>query len=313
MTKRDERKATTYWVRGWLIFFIVALLVSGLTAFPLETELRWGSDLLRASPAAQLLPDLVAWFELIRDALIATNNDYPYLAYGTDWLAFAHIVIAIAFIGPLRDPVRNIWIIQWGMIACIAVLPLALIAGSVRGIPVGWMLVDMSFGVFGIIPLLIVYRLIRKLERLELHTEQLFEADGGMDLLLRFLTNHMAFLWKGARYRIADSELGTTNGGAAVVTIESSALRLKIVADRRQLTIDIQSPHGPAKTWYSGDLVFHLLRKQSRPTALLDEELASFIRDHLGEIENSMSSAFWEATYRDLLIERKARSKEMWA
>lgn len=59
---------------------------------------------------------------------------------------------------------RNIWVIQWGMIACVAVIPLALIAGSVRGIPLGWMLLDMSFGVFGIVPLLIVYRLTRRLE-----------------------------------------------------------------------------------------------------------------------------------------------------
>ena len=54
------------------------------------------------------------------------------------------------------------------MIACIGVIPLALVAGSIRGIPLGWMLIDMSFGVIGIVPLLIVYRLIRRLEREEL-------------------------------------------------------------------------------------------------------------------------------------------------
>ena len=164
----NRRQSTLRWIQAWVIFFIVALVVSGVTAFPLETELRWGSELLRATGIPQLAPEFVAWIDTIRDALIATNDDYPFLAYGTDWLAFAHIVIAIAFIGPLRDPVRNIWIIQWGMIACVAVILLALIAGSVRGIPLGWMLIDMSFGIFGIIPLLIVHRLIRRLERLEL-------------------------------------------------------------------------------------------------------------------------------------------------
>lgn len=167
MTPRDERTTTLRWIRAWLIFFIAALVVSGVTAFPLETELRWGTDLLRSTSIPQFAPDFMAWIERVRDALIATNDDYPFLAYGTDWLAFAHLVIAIAFVGPLRDPVRNIWIIQWGMICCVAVIPLALIAGSVRGIPLGWMFVDMSFGVFGIIPLLIVHRLIRKLERLD--------------------------------------------------------------------------------------------------------------------------------------------------
>lgn len=156
---------TLRWIRLWLAFFIVALVVSGITAFPLEWELGIASDLLRASFVPDLLPDLMAWIDRVREAVNATNAAYPFMAYGTDWLAFAHIVIAIAFIGPLRDPVRNIWIIEWGMIACVLVLPLALIAGPLRGIPLGWQLLDTSFGVFGIIPLFIVYRLIRKLER----------------------------------------------------------------------------------------------------------------------------------------------------
>jgi hypothetical protein len=152
-------------VRIWLVIFIVCLVASGLTAFPLETELRIASDVLHWSPAPQLLPDFVAWIDRVRDGVIDTNDHYPFLAYGTDWLAFAHLVIAVAFLGVFREPVRNIWIIQWGIIACIGVIPLALIAGPIRGIPLGWTLIDMSFGVIGIIPLLIVYRLIRRLER----------------------------------------------------------------------------------------------------------------------------------------------------
>jgi hypothetical protein len=160
--------STTAKIRIWLVFFVVALVASGVTAFPLETELRIGSDILHATPLPQLMPDFVAWIDRVRDGLIATNDEYPFLAYGTDWLAFAHLVIAVAFIGPLRDPVRNTWIVQWAMIACVGIIPLALIAGPIRGIPFGWSLVDMSFGVFGIIPLLIVYRLIRRLEREQL-------------------------------------------------------------------------------------------------------------------------------------------------
>lgn len=156
---------TLFWIRAWLIFFIVALAVSGLTAFPLETELRFGSTILHATPLPDLLPGLAEWVDRVRDALIQTNDHYPFIAYGTDWLAFAHLVIAVAFIGPLRDPVRNIWILQFGMIACAGIIPLAAIAGTIRGIPLSWQLIDMSFGVIGIIPLLIVYRLIRRLER----------------------------------------------------------------------------------------------------------------------------------------------------
>jgi hypothetical protein len=73
---------------------------------------------------------------------------FPFLAYGTDWLAFAHLMIAVAFIGPLRDPVRNRWILEWAMICCVGVLPLAFIMGPIRG-PFGWTLVDCAFGVVG--------------------------------------------------------------------------------------------------------------------------------------------------------------------
>jgi len=158
-------------IRIWLVLFIVALVLSGLTAFPLESELRWAAVILHSSPAPQLLPGLVEWVDRVRDALIVTNDRYPFLAYGTDWLAFAHLVIAVTFIGPLRDPVRNIWVIQFGIIACAGIIPLALIAGAGRGIPLGWQLIDMSFGVIGAIPLVIVYRLIRRLDR-----EQVAEA-----------------------------------------------------------------------------------------------------------------------------------------
>lgn len=152
-------------IRIWLVVFIVALVLSGVTAFPLEAELRLGASILHSTPVADWIPQLAGWIDRVRDAVIATNARYPYLAYGTDWLAFAHLVIAVAFIGAFRDPVRNVWIIVWGMIACIGVIPLALIAGPIRGIPWGWTLIDCAFGVVGIIPLIVVYRLIRRRER----------------------------------------------------------------------------------------------------------------------------------------------------
>ena len=152
-------------INAWITFFALALAAAGISAFPLEAELRFASDVLHGSFASDALPGLVTYVDQIRDAVISTNGEYPFLAYGTDWLAFAHLVIAVAFIGVLRDPVRNVWIVQWGMIACVMVIPTVLIAGAVRGIPWPWQLIDMSFGVFGIVPLVIVYRLIRRLER----------------------------------------------------------------------------------------------------------------------------------------------------
>lgn len=154
------------WIRVCLVIVVVGLVVSGVTAFPLEAELRLASDVLAQPPLAGVVPpEFASWVERVRDALIATNVQYPFLAYGTDWLAFAHLVIAIAFLGPLRDPVRNIWVIQWGVIACVGVIPLALIAGPIRGLPLGWTLIDLSF-VVAVVPLAIAWRLTRRLERL---------------------------------------------------------------------------------------------------------------------------------------------------
>jgi hypothetical protein len=107
------------------------------------------------------------WFHKIHTALVATNANYPFLAYGTDWLAFAHFVIAILFIGPLRDPIKNIWVIEFGMIACVLVIPFALVMGGFRQIPFGWRLIDCSFGIFGIIPLWLCRKYIHQLAHLQ--------------------------------------------------------------------------------------------------------------------------------------------------
>ena len=117
-------------IKGWIILFIVLLVLSGITAFPIESEL---SFLLKHSSSFSV--SLQQWLSKIYLEVKKTNTDFPHLSYGTDWLAFAHIVIATAFIGPLIDPVKNIWVIQFGMIACIMVFPLALIAGPMRQIP----------------------------------------------------------------------------------------------------------------------------------------------------------------------------------
>ncbi|HEV2135394.1 MAG TPA: hypothetical protein VGR47_14260 [Terracidiphilus sp.] len=154
-------------IRIWLGLFIAGLVLSGVSAFPLHTELGVAVRVLQNSairPAAGA-SGLLPWIERVNAAVASTDRSYPFLAYGTDWLAFAHLVIAIAFIGPFFDPVRNKWVITFGLIACAGVIPLAMIAGAVRGIPIGWRLIDCSFGIFGAIPLLICRRAIAAVER----------------------------------------------------------------------------------------------------------------------------------------------------
>lgn len=144
---------------------MVALVLSGVTAFPLVTELRLLCRFIgvpdETSPEGH---DGLAWWLLyVRQGLEQTHAAYPFIFYGTDWLAFAHLVIAVFFIGPWRDPVRNRWVLQSGLIACAGVIALALICGPIRGIPLYWRLIDCSFGVFGAIPLWVALRLTDRL------------------------------------------------------------------------------------------------------------------------------------------------------
>lgn len=156
-------------IRFWLAIFIVGLLLSGMTAFPLQTELGWLISLFHSSALQAIAKStgLLQWIERVNEGLHNTDALYPFLAYGTDWLAFAHIVIAVAFIGPYIDPVRNKWVIIFGLIACAGVIPLALIAGQFRGIPLPWRLIDCSFGIFGAMPLLICRQSIHAIEHLQ--------------------------------------------------------------------------------------------------------------------------------------------------
>lgn len=140
----------------WLTwFFIIGLVISGATAIPLVTELnlltQWFG--LDGQTSATATSEIGRWLLAAREALQDTAAKHPMLFYGTDWLAFGHFVIAIVFIGALRDPVRNRWLFDFGLIACVLVIPFALVFGSVRGIPFWWRLIDCSFGVFGFIPL----------------------------------------------------------------------------------------------------------------------------------------------------------------
>jgi len=152
-------------IRALVLFFMAALAASGLTAVPLAWELGQLNRL--AGPGSALaawLPAPGAWIGRVHDGLQAACAAFPQISYGTDWLAFAHLVIAVAFIGLLRDPVRNRWVVEWGMLACALLVPWTLLMGAVRGIPWFWQLIDMSFGVVGMLPLWFTRRSILRLE-----------------------------------------------------------------------------------------------------------------------------------------------------
>lgn len=145
-------------IRRWLAFFMIALVLSGLSAIPAAPAAEW---LSLSFPPGTAMGD---WLRKLSVGLHHTQTYYPFLAYGYDWLAFAHLLFAILFLGPWRDPVRNRWVIEFGMIACVLIIPVALIAGHFREIPLWWRVIDCSFGIIGLIPLSICNSLSWRME-----------------------------------------------------------------------------------------------------------------------------------------------------
>lgn len=171
-------------IRQWLLLFMFFLFMSGLTAIPIDRELDW---LLRLLPSGSLF---VTWLDRVVSAYKQVKATHPFLLYGYDWLAFAHFILALLFIGPYRDPVRNIWVIEFGMMACVLIIPFAFIAGSFRGIPPGWQLIDCSFGVFGILPLWRCHKLVRRLQKAAVANADRFSGNPIISLHLNQKTGY---------------------------------------------------------------------------------------------------------------------------
>ena len=145
-------------IRVALAVFLAGLVLSGVTAFPLLPEVEWLARLTGVDGV------IGGWIGTVRDALRATQSRYPFLFYGTDWLAFGHLVIALFFLPLWREPVRYRANVDIGLVACLGVFPLALICGPLRGIPFWWQLLDCGFGVFGGAALLWLRREIERLK-----------------------------------------------------------------------------------------------------------------------------------------------------
>jgi hypothetical protein len=103
-----------------------------VTVWWAATELKvllrivWGDAWLKGQLHSFLL-DVI-------EGLDAVEARYPFLLYAHDWLAFAHIMLAILFAGAMRDPVPNIRVVQCGLIMCGLVPVLAAICIPLRNI-----------------------------------------------------------------------------------------------------------------------------------------------------------------------------------
>lgn len=148
-------------IRAVIIITIIGLLLNGVSAIPLKTEL----NILLSKPNA--LPAFLRdWWLYVNKGITETNDKYPFMRYGFDWLAFAHLLIAIAFLGPLKDPIKNEWVIIWGMIASVLSVLIALCWERLRGVPIWWSCIDAAIAVIAFIILLMCNSWIKKLKKI---------------------------------------------------------------------------------------------------------------------------------------------------
>lgn len=143
-------------IRLHIIIFMTLLLLSGVTAFPIQSEIitlyfhHGGLPLFMHQWIVQLFETITRTPQL--------------MFYGTDWLAFAHIVISLFFVPVFINPTGYKANLIVGMMSCLLIFPLAFICGPIRGIPFFHQLIDCSFGLFGFLYLYYILIKINKLK-----------------------------------------------------------------------------------------------------------------------------------------------------
>ena len=144
-----------------LVIVAFGLFVSGVTIWPWDIELSFAISALQAiagpEPLIQLLQDIQQDMRLL-------EQSNSFVLYVADWLAFAHLVLAVLFLMALKNPIRNVLVVRFGILCSLSVPVLAITCIPMRGIPLFWVLIDSSFALCAI-PLWIALKDIRKLEQ----------------------------------------------------------------------------------------------------------------------------------------------------
>jgi len=100
-----ERASLLRKLRLVLGLFTAALVLSGLTAFPLKSEMEHVVAMrgLEHVTLTEAGPGFDRWILTVRNGLRESYARYPWLAYGTDWLAFAHLVNSLRLTRALEN------------------------------------------------------------------------------------------------------------------------------------------------------------------------------------------------------------------
>ena len=144
-----------------LAIVALGLFVSGVTIWPWEIEITFAISMLQSIKGPESLIQLL---QEIRHDMRMLDESNSFVLYVADWLAFAHLVLAALFLMALKDPIRNVLVVRFGILCSLSVPILAITYIPMRGIPLFWILIDSSFALCAI-PLWIALKDIRRLEQ----------------------------------------------------------------------------------------------------------------------------------------------------
>jgi len=144
-----------------LVIVALGLFVSGVTIWPWEIELSFAISTLQTIKGPEPLTQLL---QEIRHDMRILDEKNSFVLYIADWLAFAHLVLAALFLMALKDPIRNVLVVRFGILCSLSVPILAITCIPMRGIPLFWILIDSSFALCAI-PLWIALKDIKRLDQ----------------------------------------------------------------------------------------------------------------------------------------------------
>ncbi len=120
-----------------------------------------------------------------------------------------------------------------------------------------------------------------------------------MDDLWEILRNAVPELVRDGEYQVIDVVAEQTMGNA-YITFKRGSLTWRVVRDRSQVFLDCWWVEGRPDRWFTVDLLRRLVSDEVVHSSLLDDENASWLSEHLAEIERCFGPANVEETLRRL-------------
>ena len=133
-----------------------------------------------------------------------------------------------------------------------------------------------------------------------------------MEKILIFLLKNLSFLYENYNFKFVDSEVSSSFGGDAYLTLESENMQVRIVNDRDQLYLEFRSiKHDKPNDWHTSDIIYQMITNQIIGTSLLDSKVASLIKDKFATICESFYPENAEKSVSRFKILERERSKRM--